>query len=186
MATETLLGKMESLISQPLLLAVQANGNMALSQIQFMLDHCFVKQMVDGAESYSPKMVGMLLTRNVITPATDEVPKTDNSEAVAAKETTIKQVTSLFNLPFLTIIPINSLVVDTLEVHVDFQNLYAYENNESEDSSYSLPDNASIENIVVNKCTLNIHVGQLPLPKGVNIIIEAFSQSISPINLLNG
>jgi VCBS repeat-containing protein len=33
------------------------------------------------------------------------------------------------------------------------------------------------------KYTVNVHAGQLPVPKGVNTIIEAFTKSIQPITL---
>ena len=30
---------------------------------------------------------------------------------------------------------------------------------------------------------MNVHAGQLPVPKGVNTIIEAFTQAIQPIEM---
>lgn len=33
------------------------------------------------------------------------------------------------------------------------------------------------------KHTVKVHAGQLPVPKGVNTIIEAFSQAIQPIEM---
>ena len=33
------------------------------------------------------------------------------------------------------------------------------------------------------KYTVNVHAGQLPVPKGVNTIIEAFTQAIQPIEM---
>ena len=54
-------------------------------------------------------------------------------------------------------------------------------------ASYSSKDSSShnthYEKSNSAKYTVNVHAGQLPLPKGVNTIIEAFTQAIQPIEL---
>ena len=54
-------------------------------------------------------------------------------------------------------------------------------------ASYSSKDSAThnthYEKSNSAKYTVNVHAGQLPLPKGVNTIIEAFTQAIQPIEL---
>ena len=54
-------------------------------------------------------------------------------------------------------------------------------------ASYSSKDSAThdthYEKSNSAKYTINVHAGQLPVPKGVNTIIEAFTQNIQPIEL---
>lgn len=97
---------MESLIGGPLNAAAKANSAMALSQTKFMLETCFQKDGTDEQVSYKPIMIQMTLTRGVITQKEDGTVE-------------IKPLSTQFDLPLLTIMPLNSLAVDT--VTVDFE-----------------------------------------------------------------
>ena len=197
---------MESLIGAPLNAAANANSAMAMTQTKFMLDTCF--QKVDGNNadndtgdgSYKPIMIKMSLTRAAITPAEGDA------------ETTIKPFTTEFNLPLLTIVPLNSLAVDEANItfEMEVKSSFSEEQTDTKEkkvqastsfeakvgwgvfsakikgsASYDQKDSSTHKTHYQKsnsaKYTVNVHAAQLPLPKGVNIIIEAFSRSIEPI-----
>lgn len=106
---------MDSLIGGPLNAAANANAAMAVTQTKFMLDTCFNSSATPPADQgpptenfLEPIMINMSITRGVITPG-----------AEAGSPAEIQTVTTTFSLPLLTIIPLNSLGVD--EVNVTFE-----------------------------------------------------------------
>ena len=196
---------MESLIGGPLNPAAKANSAMALTQTMFMLDTCFKKKELGSKTppvyNYEPIMIDMVLTRSVITQGMDLT-------------SGIPQASTKFSLPLLTILPINSLAVETVDINFEMEvkSSFSEDNNEAKSSetagegsfetkigwgllsttikgsaSYSSKDssthNTHYEKSNSAKYTVNVHAGQLPLPKGVNTIIEAFAQAIQPIEL---
>lgn len=196
---------MESLIGGPLNAAAKANAGMAMTQTRFLLDTCFTITPGTGGkpDNYSPIMIVMSLTRGVITPGTD-----DKADAA------IQQMTTTFNLPLLTIVPLNSLAVDTVDVTFEMEVKSSFSEEASETKEKEVKAAASFEakagwgpfSVTIKgsasydqkdssthnthyqksnsaKYTISVHAGQLPLPKGVNTIIEAFTQSIHPITL---
>lgn len=197
---------MESLIGGPLNAAAKANSAMALTQTKFMLETCFnMKKQGEGAAAttqYEPIMIDMVLTRSVISVSKDSA------------EPIVKPASTKFTLPLLTILPINSLAVETVDVafEMEVKSSFSEDDNivkESESkgegsfetklgwgplsvtikgsASYSSKDsethNTHYEKSNSAKYTVNVHAGQLPLPKGVNTIIEAFTQAIQPIEI---
>ncbi|WP_459209415.1 DUF2589 domain-containing protein [Aquimarina rhabdastrellae] len=197
---------MDSLIGGPLNAAAKANANMALTQTKFLLDTCFSKEK--DSENYKPIMISMELERGVLTPA---VLKEDGTVDTPAK---VDTVVTKFNLPILTIIPLNSLAVETVDIGFEMEVKSSFGEEESESStqkksaevsfeakvgygcfsatiqgsaSYSSEDsksrNSHYEKSNSAKYTVGVHAGQLPLPKGVTTIIDAFSKSIEPIEL---
>ena len=232
---------MDSLIGGPLNAAAKANAAMALTQTKFMLDTCFtllpvaeVKESAGVAEvkdatgnittpgvsahpamkaydNYSPIMIVMSLTRGVITPG---VAVTDDKGVTTTTATTIQTLTTQFNLPLLTIIPLNSLAVSTVDITFEMEVNSSFDERQTDTKESESKGEGSFEAKVVwgpisvtirgsasydskdssthdthyqksnsAKYTVNVTAGQLPLPKGVNTIIEAFTQSISPITL---
>ena len=230
----------DSLIAGPLNAAANANAAMALTQTKFMLDTCFTKSSVAATQAtpqqgnpgdpnykpaapamaahdnYAPIMIVMQLTRGVLSPATKGQPAgpNNNPAAVPATPASIQSFTTTFNLPLLTIVPLNSLAVQTTDVtfEMEVKSSYAEEQTDTKENelkaggsfemklgwgplsvsisgsvSYDQKDtsthNTHYEKSNSAKYTINVHAAQLPLPKGVNTIIEAFAQSISPITL---
>ncbi len=198
---------MESLIGGPLNAAAKANSAMALTQTKFLMDTCFASKEVGKDKekkiTYEPVMIDMILTRGVIIPATKDG---DNPS--------ITQVETKFSLPMLTILPLNSLAVETVDVtfEMEVKSSFSEEQTSTKEreskgegsfeaklgwgplsvtvkgsASYSSKDaethNTHYQKSNSAKYTVNVHAGQLPLPKGVNTIIEAFAQSIQPIQL---
>lgn len=168
-------------------------------------------------DNYVPVMIVMSLVRGVITPGSPAVmdntatPPTVISPATA---TQIQSLTTQFNLPLLTIVPLNSLAVDTVDITFEMEVKSSFSEDQSEqksteskgegsfeakigwgpvsvtirgsasyDSKDSSTHNTHYEKSNSAKYSVNVHAGQLPLPKGVNTIIEAFAQSISPITV---
>jgi hypothetical protein len=209
---------MEDLIGGPLNATAKANAAMALTQTRFLLETCFSKKKVgdkkkdgdgdktDDAYTYSPIMIEMTLERPVLSP--------NNGTDADKKPFQVSTATTMFNLPLITIIPINSLGVDnvTIDFEMEVKSSYSETEDTSKSSetsakatlegklgwgplsvsikgsaSYSSKDSAThnthYEKSNSAKYTVNVHAGQLPVPKGVNTIIEAFTQNIQPIDL---
>lgn len=201
---------MEDLIGGPLNAAAKANAAMALTQTRFLMETCFNKIEEKDTQgnlksvSYKPIMIEMSLERGVMTTVEENNKKTLK----------IKPVVTRFNLPLLTIIPINSLGVNNVDItfEMEVKSSYSETENESKEAeskgegsfetklgwgplsvsikgsaSYSSRDSSThdthYEKSNSAKYTVNVHAGQLPVPKGVNTVIEAFTQAIQPIEL---
>jgi len=130
---------MESLIGGPLNAAASANASMAMNQLKFMLDTCFKKTPIDPKDpdtkfNYEPIIIDMTLERQAITPPTPPETKPD-----------ISPVTTNFKLPILTIIPLNSLAVKTVDIGFEMEVKSSYGEDHSNESSNKLAAEASFE-----------------------------------------
>lgn len=232
---------MEALIGGPLNAAAKANAAMAVTQTKFLMDTCFIKThtplqaavagtpaVIDpttGAvttpevigtpeipehDDYAPIMIVMSLTKPVITPGTPA----DPSGTPAATAAIIQNMTTQFNLPLLTIVPLNSLGVDNVDITFEMEVKSSFSEEQTDtaekqvkaetsfeakagwgpfsvsvkgSASYDQKDssthNTHYQKSNSAKYTVKVHAGQLPLPKGVNTIIDAFTRSIQPITL---
>jgi hypothetical protein len=153
---------MDSLIGGPLNAAASANGTMAANQVKFMLDTCFTKIVVPATTvapitpaytNYAPIMINMSLTRQVITPIGESAAKAwaaytpaEQQTNIANKpQTQIDDITTKFNLPLLTIIPLNSLAVQTVNINFEMEVKSSYGEDHSNESSKSMAAEASFE-----------------------------------------
>ncbi len=214
---------MDSLIGGPLNAAANANSAMALTQTKFLLDTCFqAAQTGSGATavtSYKPIMINMSLVRGVLVPATPALPAgpNNNPPAQAASPARIDQVTTAFNLPLLTIVPLNSLAVESVDVTFEMEVKSSFSDETTQSSETERKGEASFEaklgwgplSVTISgsasydqkdssthnthyqksnsaKYTVNVHAGQLPLPQGVNTIIQAFTNAIQPVTMPSG
>jgi len=100
---------LDALIGGPLNAAADANAKMALSQTKFILDTCFVKTGTEPNLSYQPIMVQMEFSRSLM--------QDDQSTA---------QMHLLFHLPLLTLLPLNALAVDQIDIHFDMEVYSSY------------------------------------------------------------
>lgn len=100
---------LDALIGGPLNAATDANAKMALSQTKFILDTCFVKTGTEPDISYQPIMVKMEFSRSAI--------QEDQSTA---------QIRTLFHLPLLTLLPLNALAVDQIDIKFDMEVYSSY------------------------------------------------------------
>lgn len=202
---------MDSLIGGPLNAAAKANAAMAVTQTKFMLDTCFSTVTTGTAPNqvtnYKPIMIKMALTRGVIQPQ-------NPGQGGVVPPPQIVPVTTTFDLPLLTIIPLNSLGVDNVNITFEMEVKSSFSEEQSQQTettikastefevkvgwgpisatvkgsaSYDHKDSANhsthYEKSNSAKYTVNVHAGQLPLPKGVNTIIEAYTMAIQPITL---
>jgi hypothetical protein len=198
---------MEDLIGGPLNAAAKANAAMALTQTKFMLETCFNKETSgeNGTTTYKPIMIAMALERGVIGSTTG---------TSGEVEPVVKIVTTTFNLPMLTVIPLNSLAVSTVDIGFEMEVKSSYSETEHQEHSTETSGRVEIEakfgwgplSVSVKgsasydskdssthdthyeksnsaKYTVSVHAAQLPVPKGVNTIIEAFTQAIQPIQM---
>lgn len=189
---------MADLIGGPLMAVTDANGNMAKKQTQFLFDTCF--KYTEGSDNLEPIMIKLNLTRAVLS-FDDTLTTPDTS-----------YFTTTIDLPLLTIIPLNSLGVDSASVNFEMEVKSSCsedikESSNSKESgsgsitgkigwglfsvsitgtvSYSSEDSRThdthYENTNTAKYSVSVHAGQLPMPKGVNTIIDAYAKSIQPV-----
>jgi hypothetical protein len=195
----------DSLIGGPLIATTKANANMAFTQTQFLLDNCFNKTTEGENTNYTPIMIQMVLTNNVITPADPNKPDST---------TTVTPFNTVFNLPILTIMPLNSLAVESVDVNFEMEVQSSSAQDSQQDSSSETKGEGGFEakvgwgpfSVTIHgsasydskessttsshykksnsaKYSIAVHAGQLPLPQGVLTIIDAYSKNISPIQL---
>lgn len=197
---------MGDLIGAPLLAAAKANSAMAATQTKFLLDTCFAKETTDdGKDHYQPVLIKMTLSRGVLVPIDPSTPD---------QEPTISEVKTTFDLPLLTILPLNSLAVDDVSIGFDMEVKSSFSeatNDKTEqalsaessftakvgygvfsaevtgsvsyDSSSSSSRDTHYEKSNSAQYSVKVHAGQIPLPQGVTTIIQAFTNSISPIEM---
>lgn len=192
---------MDSLIGGPLNAAANANAAMAVTQTKFILDTGFYKP--EGTDSYQPVMIEMILTRGLITPGeTKEAPPT-----IIPVESTIKL--PLITIIPINSLGVDEVTI-TFEMEV--KSSYSEEQSENTEkgihadssfevkvgwgpisatvrgnASYDQKDSAThsthYQKSNSAKYTVNVHAGQLPIPKGVNTIIEAYTNAIQPLQM---
>lgn len=183
----------DSLISAPLIAASNANSAMAREQAKFLMEFCFQK----NDDSYTPVMVVMHLHQSVIEPGESR----DDSHS-------IRRITSTFEVPLMTMIPLSSLAVETVDLEFDLE-VSSQTQSDDEDSdqknltsklhgtgsgvklkgkiSYDSKEainrtsSDQYKSKNSSKLKVNVHAGQLPLPVGVNMMIDLYSKSIHPI-----
>lgn len=182
----------ESLISAPLVAVSKANVVMAQGQTRFLLDYCFTK--VDD-ESYEPVLIKMAISKSVVVPLPAETDEDGNPVSAETKYTT-ETVTSYFSLPLLTIVPLNSLVVDKVNIDFDLEisSYVGYEPAVIDDRKKITEKKAQLfgkitndshdrnvnqnRSSVSNKIKVNLNAATLPLPSGVLSIIELYNRAI--------
>ena len=181
---------LKALIGAPLKAAADANGMLARSQTQFILSTCFD---ADDSGKLTPKMITFDIHRTVINPNGSIADET-------AKMT--------FSIPMLTIVPINTLAVDELDVAFEMEvkssREYNHETPEQEiksaEGKMNDPYNADkftceMHGTLANKDNqsgksngnaryeIKMHAGKSPLPLGLTTIIDVFTKNIAPIQL---
>ncbi len=195
---------MGDLIGAPLKAAAEANQMMAVTQVNFLLDTCFTYD--EANNNYAPIMITMSITRGVLVPV--------DPKANPPVDPTIEEVTTSFDLPLLTIIPLNSLAVDDVQVNFDMEVSSSFSDVSSEetttamsaesswsakvgfgmfsatvtgsvsyDSNTTTSHETSYQKSNSAKYSVGVHAGQLPLPDGVKVIIQAFTDAIAPIEM---
>ncbi|NEN88129.1 MAG: DUF2589 domain-containing protein [Okeania sp. SIO3H1] len=178
------------LIGLPAVAIIKANQMMATEQVKLLMKVCFRKV---GDDVFEPVTIAMSIRRGVIEPSNE-------SESVS-----IRQVETTFQVPLITLIPINSLAIEDANIKFDMdvhtQQKVTQENDDilidddlsSPTQSYELLGNiksdsqGGIEDTAnqsrASSVSVNISTGQLPLPLGVSTILQAYSRSIYPLDV---
>ena len=121
---------MDTLIAGPLNAATKANAAMAMTQTKFLLDTCFVRKGEGEKASYQPLMITMQLDRAVIA----EMGKDEQGNTVPPS---IQTASTSFKLPLLTIVPLNSLAVDEINIEFEMEVKSSFSESTSEKESKS-------------------------------------------------
>lgn len=178
---------MDALIGAPLIAATEANSKMSQSQMEFLLNTCFENQGNDD-DPLKPIMIKMVLTRGVVNQKTGNTSSFDTS----------------FTVPLMTFISINTLGVDNVTIHFDMEVKSSFDQTTQKSSKGSFKGSASAKigffhfNASVSydssksenthyqksnsaKYSVDVHAAQLPIPKGVQTVLEAFTKTIDPL-----
>ena len=185
----------EGILAAPFIAAVKANSMMARDQIQFLMDFCFAQ---DG-EVYHPVMITLSITRH-------EIVQQSNGE----KE--MKVIEANFEVPLLTLIPMNSLAVQDVDVAFDMEITSIYQKsdrlrlqagkpnvlNKGAEAAVKLTGTISYDSREAqiqsgknqyqkknnSKMAVTMKAAPLPLPVGVTALIEVYAKNVS-VNALN-
>ena len=174
---------MSELVGQPVVAMVKANDMMARKQVKLLIKNCF-----SGTDNvYEPVMITMLIRRATIDHSSD-----DDSVPIRHLETN-------FQIPLITLFPINSLAIDEMEVSFDMEVHTHHEVSEEDDEdSFSDASSSSAKPCDMVGCigsgnretggsgssaiSVKISADRLPLPQGVKTILDAYSKSIHPVD----
>lgn len=187
---------LKHLIITPLIGAVEAQSKMSEEQIRLLLNNCF---HYDG-EHYQPIMLQMVLTHAIL----------DKNED---SETDLKQISTSFNLPLVTLFPFTSLCVDTVKISFEMEVTSHYTvGSEVDPKSQSSMNQSDLNNTLKRdespvqilgkvgaarssdekesgggKSTANYSVDitatPKPLSKGLLSIIELYTKAIVPTEM---
>ena len=167
---------MESIIGAPLIAASKANSMMQAEQLRFLLDTCFTVREA-GSEALSPVMVKMEL----YAPSVGHLEHPDDAGRVKVNKLA-------FQVPLISIIPINSLAVNNIDVDFSMEITSMMQGTHSGGGC-----NVALKGRVArslqsddkrNASALNVKIkaNSISLPKGVLELIDMYTNNIQPIS----
>lgn len=182
---------MKALIGAPLKAATDANAMIAQSQTQFIINNCFEK-ISEDSQDLRPIMVSFQLERQVLTP-----------QGIPSKTPLVMDI----SVPLMTLIPINSLAIETLKISFQMEvkssreftretsserrqrstakglsNGYkAHEFDTELHGTLSSKGKDSGNNSAGANYEITLTAGQLPLPKGMTAILDIFTKNMAPL-----
>ena len=178
---------MSNLVGLPAVSIVQANDMMARQQVKLLMQNCFSE--TDGA--YEPVMLTMLIHRSTLEPDED-----DNDSP------STRRITTSIQIPLITLLPINSLAIDEVDIEFEMDVHTHHELKEEGDhrllgsssaspgKSYELMGSINHDardsdalGTKASKISVSFSTSKIPLPQGVKTIVQAYSQSIHPADL---
>lgn len=197
----------DTLIGGPLMAAVSANNSMAQSQVNFMLQTCFNQASTSssGPQYLEPIMIQLVLNKNLIVPTTDP---SGNTTYSTQQITTTIELPILTIIP-LNSLAVDDITVEfemqvksacssdtsqstgsttsgtasgtgsigwgPFKLSMTASLSYSSTSQSQSSSHYSASNNARYD--------VKVHAGQLPLPNGVSLIIQAYADNITPIQV---
>lgn len=190
----------KSLIGAPLKAATDANGMMARTQTQFLLSTCFNSTGTAPNQKLEPIMISFKVTRSVL--------KADGT-AATPDTATVEFTLPLLTIIPLNSLAVDDVKIH-FEMEVKSSQSQDKETSQESETaaqgSFTAKYNAGLFSCEVHgsvssksktqssekdhyeasnqaKYEIDVHAGQLPLPKGVTTIIDAFTKNIAPIQL---
>lgn len=134
---------MEALIGAPLMAAAKANHQMGCDQVNYLLSTCFTTSGDGDSKNYQPVMIAMTVSRPVLTPA--------------GNTTTVQNIDSKIQVPLLTIMPLNSLAVDNVDIKFEMEVKSSYSEDHDDKTDEKSHEDGSFEGegwIGPFKCTI--------------------------------
>ena len=132
---------MQALIGGPLNAAAEANAMMAMTQTKFILDTAFARKKYepgsDKPDEYKPVMIKMTLVRGIL--------DAGDPDATPPVEPSVKDFETTFDLPLLTIMPLNSLAVDDVKITFDMEVKSSFADTKSRKTEEKLSTESSFE-----------------------------------------
>ncbi|MDC8004703.1 DUF2589 domain-containing protein [Aureisphaera galaxeae] len=106
----------DDLVSLPLLSVVRSESKMSEEQIALLLNNCFNYNPEDNY--FTPKVIEMSVTRSVLQPST-----------IPDGEPNLEQIVTYFNVPLISLFPINALAIQSVKIDFDIDILWQYNEN---------------------------------------------------------
>lgn len=182
---------MKALIGAPLKAATDANAMISRAQTQFLLNTCFEK-IAEDSDDLRPIMVKFTVERQMLDEAGKPLPE---------------KLAMDFAVPLMTLIPINSLAIESMEISFEMEVKSSREfrresqqdiakrtdEQQSERSYDSHKFDTELHGTISHRGTekgteksganyhINLTAGQLPLPKGITAMLDIFSKNLMPI-----
>lgn len=186
--------EIKELIGAPLIAASEANGMMLSQQAKYILDTCFEEDK--DSDNLKPIVIPLSLKRSSL----------DQEESNSTPQVKTTELT--FELPLITLIPINTIGVNS--VNVDFE--MEIVNQQSEDASnlnskkadksgsgvgkaktklygkisydsqeqQSSSSRTQTRSMNRQKLKVNVQAKEVPLPLGMRTMLELYTKSIGP------
>lgn len=188
----------DQLLAAPLVAAANANSSMAKKQTVFLMESCFDKYSVNDDDDeyddeeqdyvYHPKMVTLSMTKNVIKAGTEK-----------DKRPKMEQISTNFEVPILTLIPFNSLLLNDLSVNLDLEITSQKQRIKSSNDDVIPSDEIELKGAVsydsdrrynnnrsskkTSKLSVEMKAGSIPLPVGFTTILDLYTKNINSISL---
>ena len=180
----------DSLISAPLVAATKANAMMFTGQTRFILENCFDKQ--DGR--YVPVMLEMTFQTGTVM----QDRQSENGFNISTQSMN-------FQIPLISLLPLNSLVIDSLKLNfgLDITSVYQGKSRSERLTEGELPGVLKHTTVMLGRIAqtdnpsgskqkmdsaprkahlkISIEVKAQALPKGVQSLLDVYSRSIAPI-----
>ena len=167
---------MESIIGAPLIAASKANSMMQAEQLRFLLDTCFTVREA-GSHALSPVMVKMEL----YAPSVGHLEHHDDAGRVKVDKLE-------FQVPLISIIPINSLAVNNIDIDFSMEITSMMQGTHSGGGCDVALKGRVARSLQSddkrNASALNVKIkaNSISLPKGVLELIDMYTNNIQPIS----
>lgn len=179
----------DSLISAPLVAVTKANAMMFTGQTRFILENCFDKQ--DGR--YVPVMLEMTFQTGTVM----QDQQSENGFNISTQSMN-------FQIPLISLLPLNSLVIDSLKLNfgLDITSVYQGKSRSERLTEGELPGVLKHTTVMSGRITqtdkssggkqkmdstprkahlkICIEVKAQALPKGIQSLLDIYSRSITP------